>query len=150
MRGPASIDYAKAFNHLSYQECLVAMAKKGASSEVISLVSTFLTNRTMTVRVQESWSDPFPVHGGVPQGSILGVILFNLTTEDLEENLDIDTLGPPDAQLTRLSDPKITSTKEHKNIFIHLAVKTRCNYSVIKHHIKTYTLQSLQAIRRKR
>ena len=37
-----SIDYAKAFNRLSYQECLLALARKGASTEVIALVSTCL------------------------------------------------------------------------------------------------------------
>ena len=89
-----SIDYAKAFNRLSYQECLLALANKGASSEIIALIATFLRNRTMTVKVGESWSTPRPVHGGVPQGSLLGVILFNITTEDLEDGLQVDTVGP--------------------------------------------------------
>ena len=88
-----SIDYAKAFNRLNFQECLKAFARKGASSEIIRLIATFLTNRTMAVRVDQQWSDPLPVFGGVPQGSILGVMLFNITTEDLEDGLDVNTLG---------------------------------------------------------
>ena len=36
-----SIDYAKAFNRLSYQQCLKSLASKGASSEVIRLIATF-------------------------------------------------------------------------------------------------------------
>ena len=88
-----SIDYAKAFNRLSYQECLLALGNKGASMEIIALMSTFLRNRTMTVKIGESWSDPRPVHGGVPKGSLLAVIIFNITTQDLEEGLDVDTVG---------------------------------------------------------
>ena len=80
-----SIDYAKAFNRLSYQHCLRALAKKGASSPVLHLIATFLTNRTMAVRVGNSWSVPQQVTGGCPQGSILGVFLFNATTDDLED-----------------------------------------------------------------
>ena len=60
-----SIDYAKAFNRMSFQGCL--------------------TNRTMTVKVGNTMSIPRPVHGGCPQGSILGVFPFNATINDLQE-----------------------------------------------------------------
>ena len=81
-----SIDYAKAFNRLSYQECLASFKKKGASTPVIALIATFLTDRVMTVRVGKEWSLPRSVDGGCPQGSILGVFLFNVTTDDLEDD----------------------------------------------------------------
>ena len=83
-----AIDYAKAFNRLSYQHCLEAFRRKGSSTPVLRLIATFLTNRTMTVRVGQSWSDPLPVDGGCPQGSILGVQLFNTTTDDLEDDFE--------------------------------------------------------------
>ena len=94
-----SIDYAKAFNRLSYQHCLKAFAKQGASTAVLRLIATFLTGRSMSVRVSSTWSSLRMVSGGCPQGSILGVLLFNLTTDDLEEGSDyVEPAYRPDLQ----------------------------------------------------
>ena len=69
-----SVDYSKAFNRMSYQNCLKALAKNGASTKVLRLVATFLTNMTMTVKIGQTMSSPLPVSGSCsPQGSILGV-----------------------------------------------------------------------------
>ena len=79
-----SIDYAKAFNRLDFLHCLNALATKGASSELLGIVASFLTSRTMSVKVGQVRSKPRIVLGGVPQGSILGVFLFNATTDSFE------------------------------------------------------------------
>ena len=79
-----SIDYAKAFNRLDFLHCLKALAGKGASSELLSIVSSFLTSRTMSVKVGQTFSTPLVVLGGVPRGSILGVFLFNATIDAFE------------------------------------------------------------------
>ena len=81
-----SVDYSKAFNRMSYQRCLAALEKKGASPGLLHIVATFLTNRTMTVKVDGTHSEPREIWGGCPQGSILGVYLFNATIDDLEED----------------------------------------------------------------
>ena len=79
-----SIDYAKAFNRLDFLHCLRSLAAKGASSELLQIVSSFLTSRTMAVKVGQVLSKPRVVLGGVPQGSILGVFLFNSTIDSFE------------------------------------------------------------------
>ena len=94
----STIDFSKAFNRVSYQHCLEALRRKGASTPVIRLVASFLTNRTMTVRVGDCWSPPLEVNGGCPQGSVLGVRLFNSTTDDLEDDFlhhERSRLGTP-------------------------------------------------------
>ena len=45
------IDYSKVFNRMSYQHCLQALARNGATTDVLMLVGTFLTDRTMSVKV---------------------------------------------------------------------------------------------------
>ena len=81
-----AIDYAKAFNRMSFQECLKSFARHGASNQIIRLVAAFLSQRTMQVKVGNTWSRKRSVSGGVPQGSILGVLLFNITTDNLEDD----------------------------------------------------------------
>ena len=81
-----AIDYAKAFNRMQFQECLKSLARHGASTEIIQLIATFLSDRNMSVRVGSAWSRPRCVNGGVPQGSILGVLLYNVTTDNLEDS----------------------------------------------------------------
>ena len=110
-----AIDYSKAFNRVSYQHCLKAFQNKGSSSEIIRLLATFLTNRTMVVKVGDARSDPKPVNGGCPQGSILGVFLFNVTTDDLEDEIcpPPGTAADPESSGSQLLDSNV-----HKN-FTH-------------------------------
>ena len=81
-----SIDYSKAFNRMGYQECLSALARNGASTPILEIIAAFLTDRQMAVRVGQAFSKHKKVNGGCPQGSILGVFLFNATIDDLEED----------------------------------------------------------------
>ena len=79
-----SLDYSKAFNRLNYAECLKALKSKGASTESLRLVGTFLTDRKMTVKVGGAYSKLRNVDGGSPQGSLLGVTLFNAYIDNFE------------------------------------------------------------------
>ena len=81
-----AIDFSKAFNRMSFQHCLENLRKKNASTPILRLVASFLTNRTMSVKVGNYWYEALPVTGGCPQGSLLGIILFNVTTETLEDD----------------------------------------------------------------
>lgn len=79
-----SIDYAKAFNRLHFGFCLRALVGKGASTKIWALVASFLTSRTLSVKVGQESSSPRVLLGGVPHGSILGVYLFNATIDAFE------------------------------------------------------------------
>ena len=90
-----SIDYAKAFNRLDFACCLRSLKEKGVSQELLNVVASFLTNRCMMVKVGGVLSQPKTVEGGVPQGSLLGVFLFNITIDNFEAfSTDVETYGP--------------------------------------------------------
>ena len=90
-----SIDFAKGFNRVSHQYCLQAFAEHGSSTDIIRLLATFLQGRRMKVRVNTTFSDALPVNGGCPQGSLLGVFLFNVSTDNVEQSREgkLEELG---------------------------------------------------------
>ena len=93
-----SIEYSKAFNRLQHGQCLEAFRKKGASTQVMAILAAFLTQRTMTVKVDGARSSPRMVNAGAPQGSVLGTYIFNVGTDALEEDF------PPMKKILRTSN----------------------------------------------
>ena len=87
-----SIDYAKAFNRLDFGCCLKALASKGASNQLLSLVASFLTSRTMTVKVGQAFSAPRIVLGGVPQDPSLACSCSMLPLTRLKQLLETSYL----------------------------------------------------------
>ena len=78
-----AVDYEKAFNRLDHGKCLDALRELGGQEGYIALVNAFLFDRKMTVKIGSDYSDPLPVNGGSPQGSILGCFLFCATINKL-------------------------------------------------------------------
>ena len=97
-----SIDFAKAFNRLDFSHCIRCLQAKGADTNLIRIVASFLSGRVMRVKVGDELSAPRAVLGGVPQGSLLGVFLFNLAIDDFESySPDVELNNPTqDHQLT--------------------------------------------------
>ena len=90
------IDYEKAFNRLDHKECLRQLRDLGASETSLSLVRSFLTNRSMRVKIGTMFSDPRVLSGGSPQGSILGCMLYCAATQQLNLSLPRPPPRPPE------------------------------------------------------
>ena len=72
-----TIDHDILLHHLHIQHVF------GTQGTVLSLFRSYLTKRFQTVSIQGTHSDPIELCCGVPQGSVLGPILFTLYTQTL-------------------------------------------------------------------
>ena len=86
------IDYEKAFNRMEHSVCIQQLRKLGASPGSLSLVRAFLENRKMTISIDGKKAEPVPIRRGSPQGSVLGCLLYCVTTQ----SLTAEQLNPPE------------------------------------------------------
>ena len=81
-----SVDFRKAFDKLSYSSILNSLVKFDINSYIIRWIASFLTNRQQRVAFRNSFSDFVSISSGVPQGSVLGPVLFVLVMDGLSSS----------------------------------------------------------------
>ena len=117
LTGMILIDLQKAFDTINHDILLKKMSLAGFSCQSITWFESYLSNRRFQVSIKNKYSNVANINCGVPQGSILGPLLFLLYVNDMPQAVDCELfLYADDSCLVyQHRDAKEIETKLNKN-----------------------------------
>ena len=77
------MDLSKAFDTIDHELLIAKLHAYGFSSKALQLILSYLSDRFQRVKIDATFSSWTQLSQGVPQGSVLGLLLLNVYLNDL-------------------------------------------------------------------
>ena len=120
--GAVFFDLTKAFDSVSHRQLIAKLESTGLSPYFLNWIKSYLTDRKQTVVLNGVSSQPLPVLSGVPQGSILGPLLFLVYINDI-----CDAGTSNGSKLVVFAD----------DILLYRAIHTQDDHTALQHDVDT-------------
>ena len=125
----AYMDFQRAFDAISHIKLIYKSSHYGIKGNLLFWIQSFLTNRSQCVKTNATMSNYLPTTSGVPQGSVIGPLLFSLFINDITDLFD-----QPATSTLFADDIKIYS----KIIFPNDVIKFQKYLDAVHDWAKTY------------
>jgi hypothetical protein len=111
------LDFSKAFDTVPHERLLVKLRNIGISGHVLEWIEAFLKNRKQRVIVNGSASPWVDVISGIPQGTVLGPLLFVVFINDMPNVCEsLVNLLADDSKLWRIIDSEVDAVTLQEDI----------------------------------
>ena len=87
---------SKAFDNIDHEYLIRKLVTLNFSNSSIKVIMSYLTNRKQYVQLNDKQSTRLPIYFGVPQGSILGPVLFNIYVAKLSTCIESNSIQHAD------------------------------------------------------
>jgi hypothetical protein len=113
---------SKAFYRVWHDGLLFKLQQIGISGSLLSWMKSYLSNRSQKVVICGKTSESLPIKAGVPQGSILGPLLFLIYVNDIVDTIEtyINLFADDTSLLESISDANSSFANINRDLHIHL------------------------------
>uniref|UniRef100_A0A8C5LT35 Reverse transcriptase domain-containing protein n=1 Tax=Leptobrachium leishanense TaxID=445787 RepID=A0A8C5LT35_9ANUR len=143
------LNFAKAFDTVPHKRLLFKLRKNGLDENTCSWIENWLKDRVQRVVINGTFSRWTPVVSGVPQGSVIGPILFNLFINDLEIGIESHvSVFSDDTKLGKViqCEQDVTSLQRDLDRLGDWALKWQMKFNLDKCKVMHFGVKNTQAI----